>query len=299
MNIVPVGRRSERRTSAGAIALVWLLTACGGGGQSSSVGPGTGGPKPTDPGGNDELAVSAGSDRTVNTGMDVTLTATASVEDVTFKWTVISQPSGSIVSIGGANTSRMQFTPFVDGTYRFRITVDDQLSDQAHDEISVVSITAGDMLETYEAVPGHTSDRWTVTASQGIPEDSPVLYNINSAFEDNSSENHWTQFSFAGEAVEVTVTDLVEDVTTCIVRPLHDAVSTVVNTIDDSCTFTLTQPGQYFVDTGEDEEPLFIFASAIDASVPVANGSSIVSFDGSMIYDPPEPGTTVVLEPGE
>ena len=93
----------------------------------------------------------------------------------------------------------MQFTPSVDGSYLFRVTVNDRLSNRAHDEITVVSVASTD-LETYEAVAGHTSDRWTVTASQGTPESSPVLYNDNSAFANNSSENHWTQFSFTGAA---------------------------------------------------------------------------------------------------
>ena len=214
--------------------------------------------------------MNAGNDRTVTTGTLVTLSADASLDDVTYQWTVIAEPSGATVNIAAANTARMQFTPSVDGSYLFRVTVNDRLSNRAHDEISVVSVasTSGIDLETYDAVAGHTSDRWTVTVSQGTPESSPVLYNDNSAFANNSSENHWTQFSFTGEPVEVVVTDLVEDVTTCVVRPLHDAISTAVNTTDDSCTFTITEPGQWFVDTGEYEEPLFIFASDIDDISP-------------------------------
>jgi len=245
--------------------------------------------------------VNAGSDRSVTTGTLVTLTATASSHDVTYEWTVVAKPSGATVNIAAADTPRMQFTPSVGGTYLFRVTVNDGLSNDAHDEVTVVSTTSSANLdlETYEAVAGHTSDRWKVTVSQGTPKESPVLYNDNSAFADNSSENHWTQFSFSGKPVEVVVTDLLEPVTTCVVRPLHDAISTAVNTTDDSCTFTITRPGQYYVDTGEDEEPLFIFASVTDASVPVANGSVIVNFDESMIDSPPEAGTTVVFEPGE
>ena len=96
------------------------------------------------------------------------------------------------------------------------------------------------------------------------------------------------------------VTDLVEDVTTCVVRPLHDAISTAVNTTVDSCTFTITEPGQWFVDTGEYEEPLFIFASEIDTTVPIVNGTTIVNFDPDDHIGVPWPGgiTAVVFEPG-
>ena len=93
---------------------------------------------------NDDLSVSAGSDRTVDTGTDVTLTATASLDDVTYQWTVIAQPSGATVNIAAANTPRMQFTPFVDGSYLFRVTVNDRLSNRAHDEITVVSVASTD-----------------------------------------------------------------------------------------------------------------------------------------------------------
>ena len=98
----------------------------------------------------------------------------------------------------------------------------------------------------------------------------------------------------------MVVTDLVEDVTTCVVRPLHDAISTAVNTTVDSCTFTITEPGQWFVDTGEYEEPLFIFASEIDTTVPIVNGTTIVNFDPDDHIGVPWPGgiTAVVFEPG-
>jgi hypothetical protein len=84
------------------------------------------------------------------------------------------------------------------------------------------------------------------------------------------------------------------------VRPLHDAISTAVNPTVDSCTFTITEPGQWFVDTGEYEEPLFIFASEIDTSVPIVNGTTIVNFDPDAHIGVPWPGgiTAVVFEPG-
>lgn len=153
-----------------------------------------------------------------------------------------------------------------------------------------------DNLETYAAISGKTSDRWTVTASQGTPESSPVQEIDNSDFSENSAENHWTQFSFTGASVEVVVADLVEDVTTCTIRPTRDAISTSVDTGADTCTFTITAPGQYYVDTGEDESPLFVFASAIDEDVPVDNGTTIKTYTG--------PGmdltgvTTLVFDPG-
>lgn len=298
MGIVSARGCIKRWTFVCAAAL--LLAACGGDDEPSSIdGGNSGGPGPTPPGGNVDLSVSAGSDRTVDTGTDVTLTATASLDDVTYQWTVIAQPSGAVVNIAAANTPRMEFTPFVEGSYLFRVTVNDQLSNSAHDEITVASVASGD-LETYEPVAGHTSDRWTVIVSQGAPESSPVLYNDNSAFANNSSQNHWTQFSFTGEPVEVVVSDLVEDVTTCVVRPLHDAISAAVNTTVDSCTFTITEPGQWFVDTGDYEEPLFIFASEIDTTVPIVNGTTVVNFDPASHIGVPWPGDimAVVFEPG-
>jgi len=244
--------------------------------------------------------VDAGGDRTVSTGESVTLTATASVDDVTYQWTVIAQPGGADVNIAAANTARMRFTPTVDGSYRFRVTVNDQLSHSAHDEINVVSSTASDDLETYDTVAGHTSNRWKVTVSQGTPKNSPVLFNDNSAFVSNSSENHWTQFSFTGAPVDVVVTDLVEDMTSCVVRPLHDGIPAVVNTVDDSCSFTITEPGQWFVDTGDYEKPLFVFASKADTDVPAVNGTTVVDFDPNRHIGVPWPAgvTAIVFEPG-
>ena len=137
MDIVSARRCIKRWTCACAAAL--LLAACGGDDESSSNVPDTGGPDPTIPGGNDDLSVNTENDRSVTTGTLVTLSATASLDDVTYHWKLIAQPSGAAVNIAAANTPRMQFTPSVDGSYLFRVSVKDRHSNRAHDKITVVS----------------------------------------------------------------------------------------------------------------------------------------------------------------
>jgi hypothetical protein len=168
--------------------------------------------------------------------------------------------------------------------------------------LRVVDQTAETSLETYAAVAGHTSDLWEVTVTQaGTSLNSPVLFNTRPATAPtgiNGDSNHWTQIScdFAEGPVTVICELLTGNVTTATIRPTRKAITASVNTVTDVVTFTVTEVGQYYVDIGNDANPLFIFVSELDDDVPVVNGTTVKAFTNAAMSL--SGVTALVFEPG-
>lgn len=168
-------------------------------------------------------------------------------------------------------------------------------------------VEAANVLETYPAVEDHTSPLYTVTLSQGgaTAVSSPVCYSDNpyySLVDGNPTgitlRNHWSQFSYTGSPVTVVVTAASGSVSGAQVRPSRKVGSGRVNTTARTITFSINQPGQYFVACPSlYDDPIFIFASAIDTDVPVVNGTTIVEFDETLDVAGPRPGATTVVFP--
>lgn len=160
------------------------------------------------------------------------------------------------------------------------------------------AVQATNSLVTYPAVAGHTSTRYTVTLSQGgeAAVNSPVLVDTKTiVLEPLSETNHWTQFSFTGSPVTVTVTNLLANVASATIRPLRKGLSCRVSSVTDTVTFAINEPGQYWVDTGDFDHPIFIFADPIETNVPVVNGTTVKAYSSGVSLSGV---TALVFEPG-
>ncbi|MDH3308011.1 MAG: PKD domain-containing protein, partial [Acidimicrobiia bacterium] len=88
----------------------------------------------------------AGADQTVTVGTLVTLDGSGSNDAdlppqlLTYAWSIVSAPDGSIASLADANAVAPSFTPDVDGAYLVELIVNDGLVDSVADS---VTITAG------------------------------------------------------------------------------------------------------------------------------------------------------------
>jgi hypothetical protein len=87
---------------------------------------------------------SAGTNQVVVLGQSVVLDGTASADadrqPITFRWRMVSRPSGSTVALTGDTTARPTFTPDVVGLYALSLVVSDGSSES---DVAVVTITVG------------------------------------------------------------------------------------------------------------------------------------------------------------
>ena len=88
----------------------------------------------------------AGPDQDVKTGKFVILDGTASYDadrdKLTYKWVIVSKPSGSAISLSDKSSPRPTFTPDVKGDYVIKLIVNDSTVDSAEDFVTI-SATAG------------------------------------------------------------------------------------------------------------------------------------------------------------
>ena len=101
----------------------------------------------------------AGNDQTVQVGVAVELDGSASSDpdgdDLTFAWTVVTEPDGSSVTLNQADTSDPTFTPAVAGAYVIRLTV----SDGSESDTDEVTITAQQSSQTIQIGANIDEDR--------------------------------------------------------------------------------------------------------------------------------------------
>jgi hypothetical protein len=145
-------------------------------------------------------------------------------------------------------------------------------------------------VEVYATIAGHASARWQCTVNGAI---SPVLFVVNDWGEANNAElsdrNHWTQFSSTTWPVLVVcatrggTVSTASDVTAAEIRPLRFGITPTIDTALDSVSFVINEPGQYFVKADNaQEDPLFVFASTVDATKPVVNGTTVKAYSAGM-----------------
>lgn len=109
---------------------------------------------------NNKPVVNAGSAKTVTTAGTISLSGTATDADshtMTYAWTVVSQPTGSSITLSNATTLTPSFTPSVSGQYTFRLTVSDGKE----------SVTS-DVTVTYSTMPLDVDRDGSVTATDGL-----------------------------------------------------------------------------------------------------------------------------------
>ncbi len=87
----------------------------------------------------------AGVDQNVFTTTPVTLNGSDSSDpdgdSLTYSWTLSSQPSGSNISLSSDTAVRPSFTPEVDGTYTFSLTVSDGTATSSADVVEITAAT--------------------------------------------------------------------------------------------------------------------------------------------------------------
>ena len=137
--------RKNNSSTQLVICAVLLLTLAGCGGDSDSDNT-----NPNEPDDNDEVAVDAGADQSIEGRQEVTVSATVdNASDVDWQWVFAQQPAASALSdsdITNADQAQARFTPDAAGSYRLQVeaqaggvTVTDTLDVQAR-----ISVDAGD-----------------------------------------------------------------------------------------------------------------------------------------------------------
>ena len=93
---------------------------------------------------NEPPVANAGPDQTAFRGQLVTLNGSASSDPenstLTYQWSVVSQPSGSAITLSGANTTNPTFTPLLLGEYVIQLIVNDGQLPSTADTVKVTVI---------------------------------------------------------------------------------------------------------------------------------------------------------------
>lgn len=128
---------SKLSARALALAVALALSACGGGG-----GGGDDSSAPV----NRAPVANAGSTQSVLTGSTVTLTAAGSTDadgnSLTYGWTLVSKPAGSVAALSSTTLVMPTFTPDAAGDYVFSLVVNDGQIDSATSSVTVTAAVA-------------------------------------------------------------------------------------------------------------------------------------------------------------
>jgi hypothetical protein len=93
---------------------------------------------------NDAPLANAGSDNVVDKGFTITLSgqnsSDANNDALTYLWTVDEAPQGSIIDDTNNTSVNFQFIPDIIGMYRFSLTVNDDTTDSAPDQVSIEAV---------------------------------------------------------------------------------------------------------------------------------------------------------------
>jgi alpha-tubulin suppressor-like RCC1 family protein len=141
--------------------------------------------------------VSAGTDKTVDAGVNITLVGTASDENndmLTFQWTVLSQPATSSVTLNGATTLNLDFAANVAGTYSLLLNA----SDGVHDVNDSVNITVVD-------TTAPTVISYTPASGTELDVDSVMTFTLSEEVETTSLVNGIAMTDSASNSVSFLV----------------------------------------------------------------------------------------------
>jgi len=145
-------------------------------------------------------------------------------------------------------------------------------------------------VKVYQALPGnqYLSDRYEVKITKdGVSQNSYVYKDPNNdqrwftqwptkeVF--MTLENHFTTFSFSGQAVVQIKLPKRTAISSVVVRPLSKNLSASIN--GNTISIPLDGPANFFVEIdGEKRYPLFIFANAPEVNVPSPQDANVIYF---------------------
>lgn len=126
------------------------LVACGGGGSGDS----TSGDGSTNNTTNTAPVAVIDNDITATTNLQITLDGSSSTDAdsdaLTYVWSISSTPAGSASVLSSSTVSQPTFTPDVEGTYVFLLTVNDGTVDSSADTVSITASSSNsDVLSLY------------------------------------------------------------------------------------------------------------------------------------------------------
>jgi hypothetical protein len=177
----------------------------------------------------------------------------------------------------------------------------------APDALGVDALADGGTVSVYPPLPGdlYRSGRYAVGVGPAgaARQDSYVYTSVNNGSQADgglmSIANHWTSFDFTG-SVDVHVVALKQtSLTGPVIRPLAKGIT--ASAAGNVVTFTISAPGQYYVDLSPEHlDPLFIFANAPEPPPPACGGPVVcfgpgVTAAGTITV---KSGQTVYLAPG-
>ena len=92
-------------------------------------------------------------------------------DPLTFAWSLVQTPAGSLATLDGADTDMPSFVPDVEGVYVLSLVVNDGLADSLPDEVEVTVITGDDfaentLMDLLDFVANLSPDRVTTTGNQ-------------------------------------------------------------------------------------------------------------------------------------
>ncbi len=162
---------------------------------------------------NQQPVANAGPDQSVFRAQLVTLDGSASGDPenapLTYQWSVVSQPSGSAVTLAGANTVGPTFTPVVLGEYIIRLIVNDGQLSSAPDTVKVTVVNRAPTANAGGPYSGNVGAAIQFAGSGSDPDGDAITFSWN--FGDGGSAtgaNPAHAYSAPGTyTVTLTVTD--------------------------------------------------------------------------------------------
>lgn len=156
---------TKKLKQLGAVGLLSLLAACGGGGSGCNQAFGILANCSSLDSANTAPIAKAGTNQNVITGSVVTLDGSASSDadnnPLTFKWSLVAAPAGSTATLVNPASAKPTFTADVSGTYLFSLLVNDGKIDSA---MATVTVTATNLNVAPVANAG--SNQSVVTGTQ-------------------------------------------------------------------------------------------------------------------------------------
>lgn len=243
--------------------LVFGLSACGGSGS------GSGSEDPVDEQNSSPMS-NAGSDQNIATGSVVTLDGSASSDadgdELSYRWSLVSAPSGSAALLSNSTAASPTFTADMDGSYVGELIVNDGVDDSAPDTLTIVASTT------------NSAPVANAGADQSIETGSVATLNGS-----ESSDADGDSVSYQWSLTSVP----------------SNSAAVLSNTTGASPTFKADIDGSYVAElivsdgkASSDPDAVTIVAATAN-SVPVANAGgdqnivagSVVTLDGSTSFD--------------